>query len=41
MAANVSFKEPQRWKFDKTKINPIFKEEKPIGIAYDHASKLH
>ena len=41
MAADVSFKEPRQWKFNKTKINPLYKEEKPIGIAFDHASKLN
>ena len=39
MAANITFKEPGRLKFDKNKINPLYKEERPIGISFDHASK--
>ena len=41
MAANIIFKAPQKLKFDKNKINPLYKEEKPIGISFDHASKYN
>ena len=39
MAANITFKAPRQLKFDKNKINPFYKEKKPIGISFDHASK--
>ena len=39
-ASTISFKEPREfWKFDKIKLNPFNKDERPIGISYDHASK--
>ena len=41
MAANIIFKAPRRLKFGKNKINPRYKEEKPIGISFDHASKYN
>ena len=41
MAANITFKAPRRLKFDKNKINPLYKEEKPRGISFDHASKYN
>ena len=38
--STISFEEPREfWKFNKTKLNPFHKDEKPIGISYDHASK--
>jgi hypothetical protein len=41
-ASTISFKEPRGfWKFNKTKLNPFHKDEKPIGISYDHASNLN
>ena len=41
MATNNRFKAPRQLKFDKNKINPLYKEEKPIGISFDHASKCN
>ena len=41
MAVNITFKAPRRLKFDKNKINPLYKEERPIGISFDHASKYN
>ena len=41
MAINITFKAPRQLKFDKIKINPLYKKEKPIGISFDHASKCN
>ena len=41
MAINITFKAPRQLKFDKNKINPLYKEEKPIGISFDNASKYY
>ena len=32
----ISWKKPREfWKFDKTKLNPFHKDQKPLGISYE------